>query len=325
MNSGLHSVDLQRAAQERPEGRSQVEAWRRLLAACGRKAGRRRVHELRVATLRLQAQLEHGLGALEAEAPAARAARRWNKQAGKLRRVLGPVRDADVYLGKLAGLHESAAGPGGARLHSSRILLRQIDALERRFARQRECAAKELMAEIADRRERLEQTSREMGAALAPQAPRMGGAGASAVRELLAGLAAEFPELSGDNLHEFRMRIKKVRYLAEIYAAADPQAGRQAAALRKMQVAAGTWHDWQTLAKKAGHLFRGREKEGGLAELLETLEEESLEKALGVCQRTMARLQKESAGDEASPQLLPQKIPAQGVESIAVAERRRYA
>ncbi|MGB7549792.1 MAG: hypothetical protein WBM14_18800, partial [Terracidiphilus sp.] len=61
MNSGLHPVHLQLALPNRPEWRSQVEAWRQLLAECGRKPGRKRVHELRVATLRLQAEVEHGL------------------------------------------------------------------------------------------------------------------------------------------------------------------------------------------------------------------------------------------------------------------------
>jgi CHAD domain-containing protein len=207
----------------------------------------------------------------------------------------------------------------------TRICLRQISSLERRFALQRKTAAKQLTTAIAYRRERLTKSSKESEVVLGHTASVDVGSGSSEVRVMIAGLSTEFPELNGDSLHEFRKRIKMLRYLAEPVATGEPETGRQVAALRRMQSAAGEWHDLHALSKKAARAFRERHKEGGLAELLNTLAAESLEKALELCRRTMARLQGESAGHGAAPNLPPRKLPARSVEPIGAAEKRRTA
>jgi CHAD domain-containing protein len=112
---------------------------------------------------------------------------------------------------------------------------------------------------------------------------------------LVAGLREEFPELNGESLHAYRKRLKKVRYLAEISAAADPLAERQATTLKRMQSAAGKWHDWQSLTEEVGRAFRGRNGSEGLAKLLEARAQESLQEALGLVQRATAQLLKREA------------------------------
>ena len=73
-----------------------------MLAQCSRKPTRKRVHNLRIVTLRIQAELQHRFRDDGADAESTIAANRWIKQAEKLRQVLGDTRETDVWIGKLA-------------------------------------------------------------------------------------------------------------------------------------------------------------------------------------------------------------------------------
>ena len=307
------------------ELRRQLAAWLGLLSKCGEKPSRRRVHSLRVATLRLQAGMEHWLEAQLTDGPEERAIRRWNRQAEKLRRVLSKVRETDVYLGKLDGLRSSVSEPAQGSSRLTRMCLRQIDAVEDRLKRDRKSAARKAADEIKDRQGRLDRLSRELEEELTDATQGFANSGGGGVRELIAGLLTESTKLKAENLHEFRKRVKKVRYVAEIAGTGDALPTRQMAALRRMQSAAGAWHDWQTLAKRADRALRGRNKEGGLEELLETLAEESLQKALEVCRRTAGRLVKEDSGADTSLKMYPPKRPVRIAEPDDASDEERYA
>jgi len=322
MNPGVLPIGGQPDAAPQPNWGQRLEAWRRLLAACGRKPSRKRVHSLRVATLRIQAELEYELRGNRQGNPAARAARRWNRQAEKLRRALSPVREVDVNLARLDRLRGMFCEKDLDLSRMSRICKRQIDALEQRLVQLRKAAAKELIAEIEARRVRC---GREIEAAFAPEAPRAAGSEPSEVRVLIAGLAEEFPELNRERLHEFRKRVKMVRYQAEASTVVDPTAGRRVAALKRMQAAAGEWHDLQALAKAAARTVRGRDKERGLAELLETLAAESLQRALETCGRTLTLLVQHGAGNGPFRMPLSSKLPVRRAEPVGAADERRFA
>jgi len=300
MNSPSLPSRGQPHAAAQPEFRRQVEEWRQLLSQCGRKPTRKSVHGLRVATLRVQAVVECWLRGQEPDAPATRAAECWIKQGKKLRRVLNPVREADVSLAKLARLRASTAEPPEGQPPCGRSCLRQIGELERRLAERRQAAAKELVAGIEDRRKRLERLSSELEAALAPHPCSCS---AEELRTRVAGLREKFPELDAKSLHPFRKRIKKVRYLAEISAATDPLAGQQAVTLRRMQSAAGEWHDWQGLAQMASRAFRRGDTANGLAKLLEAQAQESLKEALKLCRRATGTLLNRRGKSESSEPL----------------------
>jgi CHAD domain-containing protein len=173
-------------------------------------------------------------------------------------------------------------------MQSSRLYLREIGALEDLLKERRQAAAEELRSEMEDRRKRLERRSQEMAVALGPQTLRAGGSTTKAVIQRFAELAIEFKDLNGGNLHAYRKHLKKLRYLAE--ARATPQARRMAATFKKMQDAAGDWHDWQVLAKEAERVLS--DKEEGLAAVLRTMAEEALQRALDVCRRSTAQLLK---------------------------------
>ena len=202
------------------------------------------------------------LARLAAAGPEQRAVKRWNRQAEKLRNLLSTVRETDVYLGKLDELRNSIAGPEQCQSRLARMCLRQIDAVEERMKQDRKAAARKAADEIKNRLPRFDHLSRELEAELPEPVHRSAefwnGQGARNDRR---PWLSQLSKLNAENLHEFRKQVKKVRYVAEI-AAAIRVATRQLSALRRMQSAAGLWHDWQTLAKRAGRTLRGKNKKG---------------------------------------------------------------
>lgn len=289
-----------RASSLRPDWPAQLEAWRALIAECNTKPTRKRVHLLRVATLRLQAQIGYWLEHHDSDHPAAPVARRWNKLAKHLRRALGAVRSFDVHLANLAKVRAMLTASSGYEPRSSRASLRQIEALERRFKRNRKAAAKDLTEALATRNYRLQQAIADMILAPALQRILVPAIATSRLSEMLGTIVTAFPRLDAKSLHDFRKQLKSVRYIAEV-AASSASARELAAAVKAMQGAIGAWHDWEELAAEAKRAFRGEED---LAELLETIARESLEKALAFCKSATA--QSVPTGPEScSPPTLP--------------------
>jgi CHAD domain-containing protein len=278
---------------DKPERHPQLEAWRELLSRCARKASPKRVHALRIATLRLQAALEYRLREQTPDAGGVRAVKRWMKHGKRLRRALEPVREADVYLELLNSLRDQAAGPDGLMLRCSSRCLREIEVLESKFKRRRSTAADALQTEIEDHRKQLEKCNQQMKKTLEPYETTE--PAAQAARPLFDRLLREFAELSGGNLHAYRKQLKTVRYLAET--GTDVEALRLAKSCRKMLNAAGAWHDWQVLAKEAKQRLPKRGKEDGLLAVLRTMEQEALRRALNICQRHAARLLASRSGN----------------------------
>ena len=268
-----------------PGWQKRFEQWRELLAKCGRKPGKGRVHALRVATLRLKAELDDLLRAVHPSHRVTSVAASWNSQAGKLRKVLSEVRETDVYLAKLKKLRRSLTEPDAYQPRTNRATLSQLDRLERRLMRQRKAAARKLISRIANRRQRLLDACANLEQALGSSSHAVTPAASSALAAQLTSILADYPELESANLHAFRKRIKMVRYLAELYEGQDPAVDRMAVVLRRMQRAIGEWHDWEVLAKLAA-----RRTKGGLVEMLRTLATESLAKALDLCQRETLHL-----------------------------------
>jgi len=292
MHTGSPPPDSQPDRPARSERHPKLEAWRASLNLCARKASRKRVHDLRIATLRLQAALEYRLREQTPNADGVRAVKRWMKHGKRLRR------EADVYLELLGSLRDAAPGADERMSHRSSRCLREIEALESRLKRRRATAAEALLVEIEEHRKRLEQRSREMEKALEPHGT--GELAAQTARPFFDRLAREFAELSGGNLHAYRKELKTVRYLAET--GADVEAVRLAKACRKMLNAAGAWHDWQVLAIEAKRRFPKRSKEDGLLAVLQKVEEDALRRALDICQRHAARLLAGSSGNGSAAQ-----------------------
>ena len=295
MNLALIPPGEHPAAPLQPEWLQRLEAWRALIAQCARKPSRKSVHVLRALTLRLRVRLEHSLE--QADDPAAaRAFQRWSKDAKKLRKALEPVRNADVYLARLDSLRNTHEDPPESENPLSPICARQIAKFEDRLLRKRMAGIDKLKVFIGAHGKRLNRLSKEMEEVLAPAMPAIAPSTAQAALEIFARLTSELPSLDATNLHEYRKRLKQALYLAEISAAADPVAERLTVAFRKIQNAAGEWHDWQALALEAGRVLRGHGKPDGLIPVLQAREEQALHRALGQCRRSTARYMK-TAGE----------------------------
>lgn len=298
MNSGLISAGGSPRPGEHTDFRLRIQAWRKLLAACGRKPGRKDVHNLRVATLRFQAALEYWLSRGQAGAPGTDEVQRWRRQGKKLRRALGPVRQADVSLDKLARVRSWAESDADGDPVLPKDCLGAIEEIARRVKRRRETAARKLAAKIERRRKRLNRLSRRVENALEGFAPATESGAADRIRAQIASAAAEFPSLDSENLHEFRKQIKKIRYLAEVFAPGDPTASHHAAALKRMTGAVGEWHDWQALTEEAARADRGDAAMAAAAEFLQAQAGRSLEHALKLCRQSITRLLKPAANGD---------------------------
>jgi CHAD domain-containing protein len=308
----LSSADLRRKAALSPrrDWSAHLDGWRALLAECSQKPTRKRVHLLRVATLRLQAQVQYWLDRHEPADSAVQAARRWNKLARHLRRALGAVRGFDVHLANLARVRSMLTASSGYAPRSSRASLRQIEALQSRFKRNRKAAAKDLMEMLVSRHDRLQHAVAEMAAELALQRSLVPAIPSSRLSEMLSAVVSTFPRLDAKSLHDFRKQLKSVRYLGEV-AASGAAARELARTVKSMQGAIGEWHDWEELGSEARRMFGDQ---GDLAELLKTLVEESLERALSRCNSLTREIL--SAAPTDTPTLPPRK-PMQRAETSA--------
>lgn len=267
--------------------RERLDVWRQLVDRCGRKPTRKRVHALRVVTLRLQAELEIDLAELPRATHAAQAILRFNKLGEKLRKALGPVRELDVWIGKLEGLRGSLTQHAGYVPASAQAVTHQIERLESRVEARRSRFQKKLVAAIDKRKNKFADAARKIDGTVDVHVHESGPGVVAELGNRFADVVNDFPVFDEKNLHEFRKRIKMIRYRADMHAA-EPACAQFAAQMKKISSSIGEWHDWQEMARETGQA-RGR-KSRELAEMLDAIATESLESALATTQSITARL-----------------------------------
>lgn len=295
MGAGYVLMNSDRGSREtRVNVRSRLSDWRQLVDRCRRKPTRRRVHALRVLTLRIQAELEHEAADLPKASHQAQAMLRFAQLGEKLREDLGQVRELDVWIGKLQRLRAFLSETSEYVPRSTRECIRQTERLEERLEKKRRSAADKLIEEIKKHRDGWVEAGRAVEEAASEHTHQADGNEAATILREFGVVAADFSAFDEENLHDFRKRIKKVRYLAEIHSG-DAECARIAAQIKKVQTAIGEWHDWQVLARTARQGRRG--KNGELAELLESLTAEKFGEAVAGCDGLKARLLEPSAAD----------------------------
>lgn len=314
MNS-RHAPQQKKSAVQHAWSR-RFDQWRELLARCGEKASRKRVHALRVATLRLKAEVDFRRRCQGSTDELDEAAKSWKKHGARLRRALGPVRDTDVHLQILEKLR-AADGLSGETSQLTPACLEEIKEAETLLGKERESAEKELHKEIEKLRSRLEHASRELEEALATKNEWAENDRSRLIRGIVAGLATEVIGLRADTLHAFRKQAKTARYLADASVKKDAASTRQAALLKRMQNAAGKWHDLETLAERAAGVM-GKIGGSELRDILGTLAHQSYETALDVCRDTMGELLAHGAKMGAARWSLPPKKPVQSEKAAGV-------
>lgn len=210
----------------------------------------KQVHKLRTAARRVEA-IAAALPQVEEKE-----SRRLVKSIEPLRKAAGSLRDMDVLAANLRKLSRDSSGDSVAHL---------IDHV--RFVRAG--SAQELRHELARKRKKakheLEQFAHEAAAAWPSNGSAVHAAASRGARNgrrrnginpaarHLAHELAEWPPLGEQNIHEFRVKLKELRYILQL----DPKADAAfVAALGSVQRRIGDWHDWQQLAEIA-HEFVG--------------------------------------------------------------------
>ena len=254
-------------------------ALRGNLAKCASDPDVDAVHDTRTGTRRLQATLENLVREIPEGAPgdAVRdAAKTLMRQLKRIRRAAGAVRDLDVHrklLEKLAeralsgnhqksgvGAPESGAPPPAppdmletpeARLRTGGIA-KQADDLDAWLKHQRSAQAERLRTLAPDLLAKFDKRRADLETMLLEH-PRLRRTKPPAVLALdsFARLATEMQLLDATNLHDFRKGAKKARYVAELAAQTDAEAGAVGKTLKKLQDEIGDWHDWLVLADEA--------------------------------------------------------------------------
>lgn len=225
--------------------REAVTSLETALILCLARPGRKRVHELRISTRRVQAQLTllSLLPKLPPHNPEADIARRLLK---KLRRAAGCVRDIDVQRDLIR--NEAARAPRTLRADSR--------TLRRTLKRQRDHEAAALLRLLNKQRDRLPRVFEGLLSALAPaRSLALSQSQLTAlVRRWYAQLASTAQLTVSDDpqtLHAIRKRAKLARYLADSAPESAHAAHRLAAHFEDLQQAGGRWHDWLILSEIA--------------------------------------------------------------------------
>lgn len=234
------------------------------------------VHDTRTGTRRLQATLENVVRETPAGASGdavREAAQALMRQLKRIRRAAGAVRDLDVHrklLEKLAaralqqtGANENresarqpTAAPSLLEMPEAKLrtggIAKQSDDLDAWLKHQRgaqadrlRTLAPELLVKFDKRRADLEAAMEQHRQRRKTKPP------AVLALEAFARLATEMQLLDASNLHDFRKGAKKARYVAELAAQTDVEAGAVGQTLKKLQDEIGDWHDWLVLADEA--------------------------------------------------------------------------
>lgn len=228
-----------------------VRRLSRMLGKISRKPQPEAVHQFRTTARRLES-------VLDALAPTPdRSQRKLLKQLGRVRSRAGRLRDVDVQIAALSTVKLTTETTRKQRL--MKVLTELRGRRERKLLQILEAG------DLRKLRRRLRQSAADLG--ITPRAVAHEVASASAcprpqpavepVREALrrfAAIARDRGPLTEESLHAYRMKGKRIRYLAEM-AGDDPAAQAIVAELKRMQDAIGEWHDWWALAGTADKVF----------------------------------------------------------------------
>jgi CHAD domain-containing protein len=212
------------------------------------------VHKLRTSARRVEAIA----GALpEADGEKSR---RLVKSIAPLRKAAGGVRDMDVLTANIHKLGQNGSADSLARLaeHLKSVRAEEASDLRRTVNRKRKAV-----------RHRLKKYAHGMEAVLSAEAESSNTNGHHAngvhpAEKQLTRELAEWPLLSEQNIHDFRLKVKELRYVLQLDAKADEEF---VIALGSVQRRIGEWHDWQELAEIAREFLEATLDHALLAEI----------------------------------------------------------
>lgn len=204
--------------------------------------------------------------------------RRLLKSIKPVRKAAGSVRDMDVLTGNALSLPKNS--------HSA-SLVRLVEQL----GTTRKKSAGELLETVGEQRKAARQVLKKyaklVDASINGNGKSNGkrarspvdGQPARNAQAAIQGLREElsrWPALSEGNIHPFRLKVKELRSILQLFPDSDPEL---VAALGKVKDQIGDWHDWQQLSGFARTALDARE-DRALLEQIEQTGERKLEDAL---------------------------------------------
>lgn len=227
---GQRAMELERA--EKP-----LRQMRRLLKRMAENPAPGKVHRLRTRARKIEA-IAGELGAGDM-----RATKRLLKAIKPVRKAAGAVRDMDVLMSDLLQMPKKELGASQAKLHEHLGTVRRA-------------SADKLMAVIGEQRQkarkRLKSYARVVESATSVKKPVQradsqameSGTRSDSRAGLLVVELTRWPALSHQNLHAFRLKVKELRYVLQLFPQADEGFIQ---ALGKVKDQIGGWHDWEHL------------------------------------------------------------------------------
>ena len=215
------------------------------------------VHQLRTRSRRLEAAVR----ALRIEDEPS--VRHLLKIVTPLRKRAGKVRDMDVLIGLAS--HLAAAGDGDNDDDALVRLLEGLAERRRKAVRKLQSSAAEEIESVQGLLKRCRPLFHAEGVAFAEQQSKAVSAAFRLSEEL-----ESWPRLTRTNLHRYRLKVKALRYTAEIIEGSD--AGFIGSLIRVTD-AIGEWHDWSELHSIAIGILKDSPQSGVLRAIRSTVAE----------------------------------------------------
>jgi CHAD domain-containing protein len=234
------------------------------------------VHKLRTRTRRIEA-----IAAALTESDE-KQTRRLLKALKPVRKAAGGVRDMDVLTGNALSLPKDSCETSLVRLVEHLGMERQksaeelLDALDA----QRKSARHSLKKYAKQARAALGNGTSSDGAHIVLSEDHV-----RAVTSELVGELSRWPALSLRNIHPFRLKVKELRSILQLFRNFD-RGFVDALGNAKNQI--GDWHDWQQLAEVAGRLL-DPQQDRSLLSRIRTIEKRKAQKALTAANTLRAR------------------------------------
>ena len=227
------------------------------------------VHKLRTSARRVEA-IACALPEVEGKA-----SHRLIKAVAPLRKAAGGVRDMDVLRANIRKLRQTAPAESLARLmeHIESARTDEASELSHKLDRKRKEA-----------KHNLKRYSQQVKAAMAETQNGSNGHarngyhrnGMNSMAKHVAGEIAEWPAINAENIHEFRLRIKQLRYILQLDEKAD---AALLSALGTVQRRIGDWHDWQQLGEIA-HEYLEPSQDADLLAQIDKVMQQKFDRAL---------------------------------------------
>jgi len=180
-----------------------------------------------------------------------------------LRKRAGKVRDMDVLIGLAS--HLAAAGDGDNDDDALVRLLEGLAERRRKAVRKLQSSAAEEIESVQGLLKRCRPLFHAEGVAFAEQQSKAVSAAFRLSEEL-----ESWPRLTRTNLHRYRLKVKALRYTAEIIEGSD--AGFIGSLIRVTD-AIGEWHDWSELHSIAIGILKDSPQSGVLRDIRSTVAE----------------------------------------------------